>query len=79
MFAVLLTAWKNFSIGMHLNIYESIWFKLSMMIGTIDLYILILVFLTLTFIQGHRSARKQKFLGNYLTKIFNEFGWKVVI
>ena len=40
------------------------------MIDTIELYIWILVWLTLTLIQGHRSARKQKkkFCISYLTK-----------
>ena len=43
---------------MHLNIYELICFKLGMMKDTVVLYILILIYLALTFIQSHRSARK---------------------
>ena len=43
-------------------------FKLGMMIDTIVFYILMLVCLTMTLIQSHRSARKQSFCTNYLTK-----------
>ena len=43
MTAVLQTGSKNFNIGMHLDVYEWIWFKLGMIISTILLYILILV------------------------------------
>ena len=45
---------------MHLDIYESIWLKLGMLLNTIELYILIQVSLILTFIQGHMSVRKLK-------------------
>ena len=38
------------------------------MIDTIELYILIQVLLTLTLIQGQRSARIKNFCGNYFTK-----------
>ena len=41
--AVLLTASKNFSIGMQSDVYESIWLKLGVMTHAIVLYILILV------------------------------------
>ena len=34
---------KNFNIGMHLNVYESVWFKLDAMIDAIVLYLLMLV------------------------------------
>ena len=40
---VLLTAFKNFHVGMHSNIYELIWFKVGMMMDTVALHILILV------------------------------------
>ena len=39
--AVLLTASQNFNIGMHLDVYEPIWFKLNMMVITIKFYVLI--------------------------------------
>ena len=35
---------------MHADAYESIWFKLGTMVGTIALYMLILVYLTMTMI-----------------------------
>ena len=47
-----------------------------MLIGTIELYILILVFLT--FSQGHRSARQQKTLWRLSWKVFNGFGGNLV-
>ena len=34
---------NNFSAGMHSDIYALIWFKLGMLIETIELYILVLV------------------------------------
>ena len=34
---------KDFTVGMHSDVYELIWFKLSVMIDTTELYILILV------------------------------------
>ena len=40
------------------------------MIDTIELYILILVLLILSFIQSHRSAREQKFLGQLSHSFF---------
>ena len=33
---------QNFHIGMHLDIYELIWFKLGMMVVTVEFYILTL-------------------------------------
>ena len=37
------TASKTFIVGVHLDVYKLIWFKLGMMIDTIVLYVLILV------------------------------------
>ena len=45
---------------MHLDIYELICSKLDLMIHTIELHILILVLMTLTFIHGQKNARRQK-------------------
>ena len=56
---------------MHSDVYESIWSKLGMMIDTIVLYILVLVLLFLTLIQGHRTARKQNLCVSYLRKFVN--------
>ena len=44
---------NNFSIGFHLDIYRLNPFKLWIMIDTLKLYHLVLVGMTLTFIQGH--------------------------
>ena len=53
--AVLLTASKNFQAGMHLNMYESNWFKFGM-IDIIVLYIiLILVWFAWVFVQGQKA------------------------
>ena len=44
---------KSFNVGLHSNIYKPISFKHRTMIETTKLYILTLVYMTLTFIQGH--------------------------
>ena len=54
--AVFLTASKTFNVGMHSDIYKSIWVRLDVMIDTIELYMLILVVVTLTSIQGRRNT-----------------------
>ena len=51
---------QNFNIGLHSDIYRPVSFKLSMMVETTKLYILIYVWLTMTFIQGHDCTRNQK-------------------
>ena len=48
------------TVMMDFDVHELIWFKFGMMIDTIELYMLMLVLLTLTIIEGHRSMRKQK-------------------
>ena len=50
--AVLPTGSKKtlFHVGMYSGVYESIWFKIDTMIDTIELYILILVQVTLALI-----------------------------
>ena len=60
---------KNFHVGMHSDVYKWIRFKLDLMIDTIVLYTLMLVFLILILIQGHKSVRKQNVCTNYLTKL----------
>ena len=73
--AVLLTAPKNFNVGMHSDIYEPAWFKHDLMRDTSDLYILILVHINLTLIPGHRDAREQNLLCQLSPEVFNGFGW----
>ena len=72
--AVLLTVSKNFIVDMHSDVWELIWFKLGMMIDTVKFDILVLVYVALTMIQGHRSARKQKRLWQLSHKVCNRFG-----
>ena len=68
--AVLLTTSKNFGVGTHLGIYESIWFKHGMMIDAIVLFSLIQFWLTLTLIQSHRSVKTQENIwANILIKV----------
>ena len=61
-----------------MDIYQSVWFKIGMMIDTSVLCILILVSLTFSFIQGHRSVKKQKPLCQLSHKVFNWFEWNLV-
>ena len=66
--AVLLTASKNFDVGMHSDVCE--WMNrfgsnFCVKIDTIKLYIMILI-VTLNLIQGHREKNKT-FRGHYLT------------
>ena len=68
--AVLLPTSKSCKVGMPSDIYELIWYTSSLMMDNVELYILILVYLTMTLLQGHRSARKQNFCVSYLTKIW---------
>ena len=75
---ILLTALQTFNVGMHSNVYEWIWFRLGMMIDTVQLYIMILVLLTLTLIQSHRSARKQKPIHQLSHKVFSWCRWNLV-
>ena len=46
------------NVGKYMDICELIWFKLCLMRDTIELYILILVLMTL--IKGYRGVRKKK-------------------
>ena len=57
-----MTASKNLSVGMHLDVYKPVWFKRRMVIDDIELYSLIVNSVILTLIQGHKGARKQKLL-----------------
>ena len=50
-------------VGMHSDVYDSIWYKRGMMIDAIELNIFRLIYLTLILIKGHRCAINQKLLG----------------
>ena len=54
---------------MHFDVYKLIWFKDGLMIDTTDLYISIVVLVTLTLIQGHCNERKQKLLQRLFFKV----------
>ena len=58
---------------MHSDICEPVWFKIGIMIVATELYILILVYMTLTIIQGHREERKQNFCSSFLPKLWTFF------
>ena len=49
---------KNFNVGLYADIYRPISFNLSMMIEIPKLYILVQVWMTLTFVQGHSCITK---------------------
>ena len=51
---------SNFNVGLYSDIYRRSSFKLGMIRETTKLYIFISMWMTLTFIQGHRSVRNQK-------------------
>ena len=59
---------RKSNVGMFLDIYELIWFKVGVMVDAIVLNIFVLIWLTLTLIQGHMNARKQKLLRQFSTK-----------
>ena len=65
---------SEITVDVHLDVYESISFKRGV-ISTIRLYISILVQLTLTFIQGLRSARKQNSQRQLSYKVFDQLEW----
>ena len=67
--AVLLNASNNFNVYVHLDIYKLTWFKLGIRLVTVELCILILVLMTLTFISGHGNVRESEhFKAIYLKK-----------
>ena len=61
------------NVGMHSDIYDLLCFTAGVMIDTAELYIWITVYLTLTLIQGHRSARKQELMQQLSHNVFSWF------
>ena len=55
--AVLRIALKIVDVGIFKNDYVPYWFKFGLVIDTTKLCILVLAFVTLTLIQGHKGAR----------------------
>ena len=64
----------NLNIGLYSDIYRLISFKFGLMIKTTKLYILILVSMTLTFIQGHSGIRNKKLWCPFSHKFIYRFG-----
>ena len=64
----------TFHVGLHLDIYELVWFILGIMIDATELYSLIPVEVILTFIQGHMDAKRQKLMQQLSNKVFYRFG-----
>ena len=60
---------KHFKIGLYSDIYIPISFKLGMMIRISKLYILVSVWMSLTFIQGHSCMRNQKLVCPFSQKL----------
>ena len=63
--------------GLHSDVYRLISVKLDMIIEIFKLYIFILVWMTLTFIESH-SLRIQKLWCPFSRKFKYRFGWKSV-
>ena len=57
---------KKFYIVFDLNVYSQVYSKLGVIVGINVLHILILVWMTMTFIQGHSYMRKLKVLLSFL-------------
>ena len=69
--AILCTAPQKFNVGMHSDIYATVWSKDGLMVeanAAIELCILTLIWLTLTLIKGHSVSKNC--CANYLTKSF---------
>ena len=69
---------KKIMVGLYSNIYKPIYFKLGMLTETTKSYILISVWITLTFIQVHSFMWKQKLLCPLSQKSRRGFGWNSV-
>ena len=75
--AVVLTVSKNFNIDMYLDIYESIWFKLAMMIDTVKLYIFDTSLTDHDLESRSQECKKENVLLQLRHKDFNCFGWNL--
>ena len=64
----------NFNVGFYWGIYGPCSFKLGMMAETNQRYILMPVYVTWTFIQGHNCMRNQKVLCSFWHKFHRQFG-----
>ena len=63
--------------GLHSDIYKHS-VKLGMMVDTAELYSLMSVSVTFTFIQDHVCVRKQKLLHSFSCKFLSRFWWNLL-
>ena len=66
------------NIGLYSDIYRPVSFKLAIMIGTTKFFMLISVWIKLTFIQGHSCMRNQTLWCPFSQKFRRPFGWNSV-
>ena len=64
---------KKINVFLYSDIYGSVSFRLGLMIKITKLYILISVWMTLTFIQGHSCMNNQKILCPFSQKLGSQF------
>ena len=62
---------KNVNVGLYSDMKRPISFTLGMMIETTNLYIVISVWMTLTFIQGHICMRNKNISVQFCCKFCN--------
>ena len=60
---------KNFDVGLHSDIYRLISFNFGIIVVTTELYILIPVWMTLSFLQSHSYMRNQKLLQSFFSQL----------
>ena len=66
---------RDFNVDIHSDVFESIWFKLCVLIDSVELFI---IDLDLHFKDSHWSARKQKLLRQFSLKVFSRFARNLV-
>ena len=76
--AVLQTTSKKVNSGIHSVIYELSLLKLCVMIDATELYVSILLYVTLILTQGQGDARNQKPLCHLSPMVMNVCGWNLV-
>ena len=67
--------WKLYHWHALIQMYEPTLFRLGLMIGTTELYICLLIWVTLAVIQGLIDVRKQNLMHQLSSKVLDPFGW----
>ena len=62
---------KHFNVGLHLTVYEPVSCKLDMIVDFTELYSLVPVLITMTFIQGHSCMKTWKVLHSFFDEILS--------